>query len=474
MKRLVHASLFSGIGGPEVAAAFLGWENAFHCEINPFGRAVLEYWFPESVSYEDIKKTDFRHWRGRIDVLTGGFPCQPFSYAGKRGGREDERYLWPEMLRVIGEVRPTWVVGENVAGITTMVEGGVLTDLGCEETLFGEGPGIHRYELKQSFTIERICRDLEAVGYSVQPVLIPAAACGAPHRRDRVFFLARTVADAAGDGHSAQEAGGCLAECRDYRHDEPAARGLASERTDGLHTVQGVAQDSRRDGCDQRQLAQQGGQRDEWYTCARDCQRICEEERVYTSDPDGGRGREVHQHVQGGEHDGPEPIRDGGERHASDTDGARLQESILSGRDADSTEEVRGLHDRAERPGRDADPAYAFRARLAAAIQSGLYGQKERDDAGRSALLASDDAWTQGTWWDNFPTVSPVHAGNDGIPIRLDGITLPAAMQPRSYRNSDPQRFNFGRWRTESIRAYGNAIVPQVMYRIFQAIEQVC
>lgn len=83
---MVHASLFSGIGGPEVAAAMMGWENAFHCEINPFGRAVLDYWFPESKSYEDITKTDFRQWRGKIDVLTAGFPCQPFSYAGKRGG----------------------------------------------------------------------------------------------------------------------------------------------------------------------------------------------------------------------------------------------------------------------------------------------------------------------------------------------------------------------------------------------------
>ena len=81
-----HASLFSGIGGPEVAAAMLGWENVFHCEINEFGRKVLEYWFPESDSYEDITKTDFRKYRGTIDVLTGGFPCQPFSYAGRRGG----------------------------------------------------------------------------------------------------------------------------------------------------------------------------------------------------------------------------------------------------------------------------------------------------------------------------------------------------------------------------------------------------
>lgn len=201
-----HASLFSGIGGPEVAAAMLGWENVFHCEINPFGRAVLEYWFPESKSYEDITKTDFSEWRGKVDVLTGGFPCQPFSYAGKRGGRNDDRYLWPEMLRVIDEVRPAWVVGENVAGITTMVEGGVLTPLGCDPALFGEGDGLRRYELRETFTIERICRDLESLGYSVQPVLIPAAAVGAPHRRDRVFILAN-VADAADVQFNAGEAG---------------------------------------------------------------------------------------------------------------------------------------------------------------------------------------------------------------------------------------------------------------------------
>ena len=82
-----HASLFSGIGGPEVAAAMLGWENVFHCEINDFGRKVLEYWFPESDSYDDITKTEFTRYRGTIDVLTGGFPCQPFSYAGRRGGK---------------------------------------------------------------------------------------------------------------------------------------------------------------------------------------------------------------------------------------------------------------------------------------------------------------------------------------------------------------------------------------------------
>ena len=124
----------------------LGWDNVFHCEINPFGRQVLEYWFPESDSYEDITKTDFTKYRGQIDVLTGGFPCQPFSYAGKRGGQSDDRYLWPEMLRVIDEVRPTWVVGENVAGITTMVESSEISYMGSEASLFEEGDGVHRFD----------------------------------------------------------------------------------------------------------------------------------------------------------------------------------------------------------------------------------------------------------------------------------------------------------------------------------------
>ena len=92
-ERLTHGSLFSGIGGPEIAAEIMGWKNVFHCEINPFGRKILDYWFPNSKSYEDITKTDFTEWREKINVLTGGFPCQPFSCAGQRKGAEDDRYL---------------------------------------------------------------------------------------------------------------------------------------------------------------------------------------------------------------------------------------------------------------------------------------------------------------------------------------------------------------------------------------------
>lgn len=196
---MTHASVFSGIGGPEVAATMLGWDNLFHCEINPFGRKVLDYWYPNSKSYEDITTTDFTEWRGRVDVLTGGFPCQPFSYAGRRRGAEDDRYLWPSMYRAIDEIQPTWVVAENVAGILTMVEQGEVSKVAGTATLFDAFDDLRgRFELRETFTLQRICTDLESHGYAVQPVLVPACAVGAPpptrqgvHRRKAYCFRHR-------------------------------------------------------------------------------------------------------------------------------------------------------------------------------------------------------------------------------------------------------------------------------------------
>lgn len=187
--KLVHGSLFSGFDAPSIAASWMGWKNAFHCEINPFCNEILKYWFPNSEHYEDITKTDFSQWKGRIDVLTGGFPCQPFSLAGQRKGADDNRYLWPHMLRAIREIRPAWVIGENVAGILTMVQPGKETEVGSQTSLFGED-NRKRILLRQEYVVETICKDLEREGYSVQPLLIPACAVGAPHRRDRVWFIA--------------------------------------------------------------------------------------------------------------------------------------------------------------------------------------------------------------------------------------------------------------------------------------------
>lgn len=198
MKTITHASLFSGIGGAEIAAAWLGWENLFHCDINEFGHKVLRYWFPKSKEYNDIRTTNFTEWRGRVDVLTAGFPCQPFSMAGKRRGADDDRYLWPETLRAINEIRPAWFVGENVFGIASMVLPGKEVDMGRTEDLFEE---TNLYRKEQRYVLDRICQDIEDAGYTVQPVVIPACAVGAPHRRDRVWFVARrTAADTAGEG----------------------------------------------------------------------------------------------------------------------------------------------------------------------------------------------------------------------------------------------------------------------------------
>lgn len=182
-----HASLFSGIGGAEVAASMMGWQNLFHCEIQEFPRKVLQYWFPNSESYEDITKTDFHQWQGKVDVLTGGFPCQPFSVAGRRKGEDDNRYLWPQMLRAIREIKPTWIVGENVAGIRTMVEPGQETKVGRTGDLFEEN---YIYREESRFTLEKICQELEAAGYSVQPLNIPACSVGAPHKRERIWIVA--------------------------------------------------------------------------------------------------------------------------------------------------------------------------------------------------------------------------------------------------------------------------------------------
>ncbi len=158
-----HLGLFEGIGGFSLAAHWMGWETKAWCEWNEFGQKVLRHHFPNAEGFGDITKTDFTKYANRIDILTGGFPCQPYSQAGKRLGTEDDRHLWPEMLRVIEEIQPTYVVGENVLGITNWNEGLVFNEVQA---------------------------DLESKGYEVQACVLPACAVGALHRRDRTWFIA--------------------------------------------------------------------------------------------------------------------------------------------------------------------------------------------------------------------------------------------------------------------------------------------
>jgi len=158
-----HLDLFSGIGGFALAARWAGIETVAFCEIEDFPRKVLEKNFPGVPIHRDIRDLDGREYAG-IDLITGGYPCQPFSVAGKRKGQEDDRHLWPEMRRVITQARPTWVVCENVTGHITL-------------------------------GLDQVLTELETEGYSARAFVVPACAIGANHRRDRVWIIAHATGD---------------------------------------------------------------------------------------------------------------------------------------------------------------------------------------------------------------------------------------------------------------------------------------
>lgn len=170
MNGITHLSLFTGIGGIDLAAERAGFRTVGQVEQNPYANRILRKQFgrkiPRWTDIRDLSAEDFRRRTG-IDsptLISGGFPCQPFSSAGKRKGKEDDRYLWPEMFRVVRELRPAWVLGENVAGIVSM-------------------------------ELESCCADLEGEGYTVRAFLIPACGVGAWHRRERVFIIAYSDTD---------------------------------------------------------------------------------------------------------------------------------------------------------------------------------------------------------------------------------------------------------------------------------------
>ena len=435
---MTHASVFSGIGGPEVAATMLGWENLFHCEINPFGRQVLDYWYPNSKSYEDITTTDFREWRGRVDVLTGGFPCQPFSYAGRRRGAEDDRYLWPSMYRAIDEIQPTWVVAENVAGILTMVEQGEVSKVAGTASLFDAFDDLRgRYELRETFTLQRICTDLESHGYAVQPVLVPACAVGAPHRRDRVFIVARRNDAPYPNGTRARDNDGATCdEGRKAREDwrEGIRQGHGQTGASGTEPTSANDATIPQDSMHSRQLHGQdeveGSERNIGNVGAGGSERICgETSRTTSADTD------CNGHSAQAESGRPETSRrsDNGEscQRSEPTEWSERFYSLLRNH-ADTDRE--GLE------------------RAAGLRVQGHEGRGERDGI-RERPWNSGESIPIGRW-DAFPSVSPVHRGNDGLPFDVDRLTL-----------------SFGKWRTEALKAYGNAIVPQVMYEIFRAIE---
>lgn len=365
---MIHIGLFEGIGGFSLAATQMGWETLITCEINPFGQRVLKYYWPNAYHHDDIKTLNYgtinnelsnrfgAGWRNDDIIITGGFPCQPYSLAGKRLGTADDRHLWPEMLRIIRDVQPTWVVGENVFGLINW-NGGLVFD--------------------------EVQTDLEAEGYEVQPYVLPAASVNAPHKRDRVWFVAhrantgpkkvqqrgengicghRTAPDSCLHGHELLGSG-------QDRSTQEQSKGDIEKRKRIRDDIRGT--------CEQRVTSNSESQQSEW--------------------------------MRFDERESCQPKQ--GELRGSCCEGITESNVTYTDSRRQSSKEHR-----------------------------------EKESRWITEKSISND-------WENFPTQSPVCIGDDGLSSRLVDITFP-------------------RWRNESIKAMGNAIVPQVVLQIFKTIEK--
>lgn len=411
---MTHGSLFSGIGGFDLAAEWMGWENKFHCEWNTFGQKVLHHYWPQAEQFTDIKKSNFIKYANRIDILTGGFPCQPYSSAGKRLGKEDDRHLWPEMLRAIREIQPRWVVGENVRGLTNW-NGGVVFD--------------------------EVQADLEAEGYEITPFLLPACAVNAPHRRDRIWFVAHSTRTSERTN-----------QLRGIRSEDGEIGGQGSQtiydatRPNG---IEGVASNTNSNGLNQ---------------CNSNNEVNASEGRVNALsniNESNGNGDVADTHsrgLEGSEEVGRDSINAEWQSEfgdVADTECPRLEHWNKT-RNLPS-EEGKTRRERSESTNEfEADGngecnvtnSQSFNLQDKWNEQRCLGQTNPRQSSGR---FKHGDLQAN---WSTFPTSEPtICNGDDGIPDRLDSITFP-------------------KWRNESIKAGGNAIVPQVVYQIFKAIEQ--
>jgi DNA (cytosine-5)-methyltransferase 1 len=366
-----HGSLFSGIGGFDLAADWMGWENVFHCEIAEFPRKILNHYWPNAECHEDIKKTDFTKYCGTVDIISGGFPCQPYSAAGKRLGKEDDRHLWPEMLRVIWEVKPQWVVGENVRGLLNW-NGGMV--------------------------FHEVCADLENIGYEVQAFIIPALGINAPHQRERLWIVAHSI----NCGYSTRPE----QNAEEDRLQEQYRSAMDGREFNGT-SVSPIAANSNGNECNKR------GQS----INRREINKFKNGIKIWAKFTTNGK-----------------------QRDAPNTESQRTWEQ---------SSEDRGREDvRFNNLSEDGNAANTNSIGLER--QRRPIGELEREV--RFSSTSSRNMWS--TAWENFPTQSPICSGDDGISHGLDNITFP-------------------KWRNESIKGYGNAVVPQVVYRIFKTIEYI-
>lgn len=232
-------SLFSGIGGLDLAAEWAGMHTVAFCERDKYCQKVLAKHWPGVPIFDDVTTLKGEQV-GTVDVITGGYPCQPFSVAGKRRGEADERYLWPEFLRLVRELRPAWVVGENVAGHVTK-------------------------------GLDTVCNDLEGEGYAVQAFVFPASAVGANHQRERCFVVAHA------DHNGAQDCGQRGSVCYQHRN------GQASQRE--RHKFKHGTDCNGEDVSDSAQLQRNGGESQSECTVSKFGNRHCTDGRHWLREP---------------------------------------------------------------------------------------------------------------------------------------------------------------------------------------------
>ena len=417
MNELTHLDLFSGIGGFAVAAQTCGYTTIGFCEREPYARQVLKERFgavladakhvrhdrtqanaakpcsdkPENRLFErshaprlhdDIFTLNGADYAG-IDLITGGFPCQPFSVAGKRKGAADDRALWPEMLRVIRQAQPAWLIGENVAGIVTM-------------------------------ELDNLLSDLEAIGYAAWPLVVPACAVDARHRRDRVWIIGRRIVAHTTGQRSGGESGDVIHQGRQPSNAWAAGVSQAAGRQDGpaICNNRAASEDVAHAECSER--------------------RPCDVGRRYSE-----QGQD-------------------GERQAASWAAQRIE-------DVAHADERRG--EPCDSQGREVSKPDALGADVAHAdSQRGCVRPA-------NGTNASDAGEPPCTWKDEGERFAESGVGRmvDGLPQRLDGGD---GFCQWPEEDSQTPRVTTGiQHRAHRLRGLGNAIVPQVVIEIIRAIR---
>ena len=410
--------LFSGIGGFSRGLERTGgFETAAFCEYAEWPRKVLAKHWPNVPIFEDVRTLKGSDIDGPIDVICGGYPCQPFSMAGRRKGQEDDRHLWPEFNRLVAELRPTWVIGENVAGHISM---------GLDDVL----------------------SDLEGQGYACRTFVIPACATDAPHRRDRVW----TVANASGRRSCESR----------QREDEQQGRTKAVGGSENLAHAPQLQRDGGRENPEQskRQVPQSGTRSGTQHVADADSKRepAMRRERSYFTGEGAGRGNDG----RGSRTDAKREVSDGGAEqnssHVAHAADPRLSDGQPPEQPKDEAKSGTGVVTKPKRR----------RQNVAHAIGIGQSGQGEHEQPSNRQTQGEGKA-------DNVKPErqSRKRRTEPGMGGMVDG--LPAGMD-RPCRWPDepdiPRVAKGVKDRANRLKALGNAVVPQIPEMIGRAILQ--